>query len=256
MPTPSNVRVIDLASLPCECLPPPFKCWVNTVNELPLNCSVNGTVYTVITVDWCDHPVQYFCWDGEWFPLICDPYPVNLRVQANGLQVEYGLTDGSTHGFAIGAGTTWQTTYNNGGFTVQANGGIIIPEDGLYHMDGYMRLNHLVPIEPIVDPENPPSWALSFFSGSVSLDRFSPPIAQHIADQALFLYKYPTAPVSTPVGIQAVSTDLDVSVSGDYRFVAGQIAGLSGNYTDSSPGVTGTGVWVQRASLNLRKVAP
>lgn len=255
---PSHVRVIPIRDAPCECLPPPFKCYVGTVNELPENCDTNGDVYTVLSVDWCDHPVQYFCWDGQWYPLNCNPEQYHIRLESNKSQLLY-QGDLETSGAKVGVGSSWNTIYNVGGFTMLAAGDVVIPATGLYHMTASTRANHLVPIAPIdpeLPPEDIPTWAEGHWSASIEIRRSSPAMTEGICDQALFLTRYPSpAPVVTPAGTIYISTDADNCIAADYYFIAGQTVALWQNYTDGVPDVVGSGIWISRASFTLRKVA-
>lgn len=251
---PSHVRVIPIRDAPCECLPPPFKCWVATENELPPDCDTNGDVMTVLSVPWCDHPVQFFCWGGEWYPLVCDPEPTHIRVEADATQYEYGLGGASTTGFKIGAASTWNTLYNEGGFTVMNSGDIVIPKTGLYHLTGSTTLSHLTPPDPVDLPTLP--WPDATWSASLQFIRSSPYLATYLTDQVVSMFKYATAPLATPLGTRRVSTPIDICIATDYYFLAGQTVNLSQDFSEGVPTINPpeSAVWVSRGNFTLRKV--
>lgn len=277
---PSQVRVIPIRDAPCECLPPPFKCWVGTINELPENCDTNGDVMTVLSVPWCDHPVQFFCWGGEWHPVGCGGETVSLMLKSDGTQVDNGVIlpgqAGLPHAMTIGADSTWITVANQGGFTVLPSGNVVIPETGLYHMTGNSRIRHLMPIldgyptqpppgpgqpawPPVPDTSVLPHWVAAHWVTGLQLFHVSPTLhdKNHTADAQNWAFKTPAYPQNVPgLGVVDMSIGVDTSISVDYFFTAGSIVALRQDARDGQPVLTeGPKFWFEVAWFTLRKVA-
>ncbi len=277
---PSHVRVIPIRDAPCECLPPPFKCWVSTINELPENCDTNGDVMTVLSVPWCDHPVQFFCWGGEWYPVGCVGEVVSLLLTATGTQIDNGVIlpeqAGLPHAMTIGAGSTWTTITNQGGFTVLSSGNIVIPQTGLYAITGNSRIRHLMPIlegypkqptpgvdtgpwPPVPDVNVLPHWVAAHWVTGLQVVHISPPLpgANHTADQQNWAFKTPAYDQNIPgLGVVPVSIGVDSSIATEYFFTAGSIIALRQDARDGQPVLDeGPKFWFEKAWFTLRKVA-
>ena len=274
---PSHVRVIPIRDAPCECLPPPFKCWVATIEELPPNCDMNGDVYTVLSVPWCDHPVQFFCWNGEWYPVGCGGEDVFLNMRADRTQVDYGVLpgqEGLNHAITIGAGSTWDILSNQGGFSVLSSGNVVIPQTGLYHLIGNSQLRHLEPIIDGYPPEPPnqstawpvvpdtgvlPHWVAAHWVTGLQFTNVSPilPNGYHIAKSNVWAFKTPSYDQNVPnIGVMTPSVNVNNSISADFFFNAGAIIALRQDARDGQGiAVGGPKFWIEDAWFSIRKVA-
>ena len=272
---PSHVRVIPIRDAPCECLPPPFKCWVGTINELPENCDTNGDVYTVLSVPWCDHPVQFFCWNGEWYPIACQGPPVQLSLTCDGTQVDNGVAlpeqAGLPHAMTVGNGSTWNTLYNEGGFTVLASGEAVIPETGVYHIEGTTRLRHLMPIldgypvqpypntvawPPVPNVNALPHWVEAHWVSGLLFDRV-PYFQPIIAVSVVWAFKTPSYPQNVVgLGVVDMSIALENSISADVYLTQGTVLGLRQHARDGQPVLeVGPKFWFEAGMFTIRKVS-